>query len=54
MITMDCFVTLKEGSRDFSDGKQRNEVVVALSSKFEMQTPVLQVQQAWLLKDWEG
>ena len=46
MIKMDCFVTLDLESRDPSDVKQRNEVVLLLSSEFDNQNPVLQVVQA--------
>ena len=46
MIKMDCFVTLEAESRDPSDVKQRNEVVLMLSSEFDNQNPVLQVVQA--------
>ena len=46
MIKMDYFVTLKAKSRDHSDGKHRNEVVLMLNSKFDNQDPVLQVVEA--------
>ena len=46
MIKMDCIATLDAESRDSSDVKQRNEVVLMLSSEFDNQNLVLQVVQA--------
>ena len=46
MIKIDCFVTLKAENRDPSDVKQRNEIVLILSSEFDKKNLGLQVVQA--------